>query len=164
LETRKEKRDGGGQQMLESIQKLASWISNLPPVPKITMTVVVVLTCFVLLYVVWVPPPTKNPANETSVKDAYARMQRVLARLDGSGDHITVDGVPIEPRLNHYYKTYLIIATYVSANPGNIKGAYEKIWEHGGQSRTFIDDTGAFEAVVSAFIREWDEVARKKKE
>ena len=91
-------------------------------------------------------------------------MQRVLAILDGSGDHITVDGVPIEPRLKDYYKTYLIIEKYVSANPGNIKGAYEKIWEHGGQSRTFINDTEAFEAVVSAFIQEWDEVAHKKKE
>jgi hypothetical protein len=96
--------------MLEGIQKLAPWITNLPTVPKITMTVVVVLLCFVLLYVVWVPPPTKNPANETSVKEAYARMQRVLSRLGGSGDQVTVDGDPVAPRSLDLYKPYLAIA------------------------------------------------------
>jgi hypothetical protein len=148
--------------MLESIQKLAPWLSTLPPVPKIAMTVVVLLICFVLLYVVWVPPPTKNPANETSVKDAYARMQRVLSRLDSSGDHVTVDGDPVAPRLQDYYKPYLAISKYVSANPGNIRGAYDKVWEHGGEGRVFTSDTEAFEAVVSRFIREWDNVAARK--
>jgi hypothetical protein len=147
--------------MLEGIQKLAPWITNLPTVPKITMTVVVVLLCFVLLYVVWVPPPTKDPANETSVKEAYARMQRVLSRLGGSGDQVTVDGDPVAPRSLDLYKPYLAIAKYVSANPDNIKGAYEKIWEHGGEGRVFSSDTEAFEAVVSRFIREWDDVMRK---
>jgi hypothetical protein len=150
--------------MLESVQKLIPWISNLPPIPKITMTIVVVLICFVLLYVVWVPPPSKNPADETRVRDAYARMQRVISRLDGSSDHITVDGIPIEPRLNDYYKSYLAIAKYISANPGNIKGAFDKIWEHGGPVRVIISDTEAFEAVVVGFFREWEDAARKKKE
>ena len=59
------------------------------------------------------------------------------------------------------YKPYLAIAKYVSANPDNIKGAYEKIWEHGGEGRVFSSDTEAFEAVVSRFIREWDDVMRK---
>jgi hypothetical protein len=148
--------------MFENLQKLIPWVSNLPVIPKVAVTIVVMLTCFVLLYLVWAPPAGQNPADNKNVQDAYARMQRVLSKINNIGGQITVDGTPIELRLEDYYKPYLAIAQYVSSNPKNMKGAYEAIWEHGGQGRVYISDTQPFEAVVSAFFREWETAAQAK--
>ncbi len=149
--------------MLESIQKLVPWMSDLPTLPKIGMTIVIVLVGCIVLYLVWVPLPSKSPADETSVKDAYARMQRVLSRIGGSSDHITVDGREVETVMVPYYRPYWAISQYISAHPGDIKGAYDNVWENGGQNRTFINSTETFEAVVSGFMIEWQEMAHSKK-
>lgn len=148
--------------MLETLQKFIPWVSNLPVIPKVAVTIVVMLICFVLLYLVWAPPTGKNPADNSNVRDAYARMQRVLSRINIIGGQITVDGAPIELRLQGYYRPYLAIAQHVSSNPNNMKVAYEVIWEHGGQGRVIISDTQPFESVVSAFFREWESAAQAK--
>ncbi|MEA2889035.1 MAG: hypothetical protein QOD11_3395 [Bradyrhizobium sp.] len=145
--------------MLESIQKLVPWMSDLPTLPKVGMTIIIVLVGCIVLYLVWVPLPSKSPADETRVKDAYARMQRVLSRIGGSSDHITVDGQEVGAVTAPYYRSYWTISQYVSAHPGDIKGAYDNIWENGGQNRSFINDTETFEAVVSGFMIAWEVTA-----
>lgn len=102
-------------------------------------------------------PPSEMPP----VTQAYERMTRVLSRLDQSFQgEVTVDGIPVEQRLSDYYREYLAIAKFVSEHPGDIVGAYEYIWEHGGQGRTFIDDTQAFETVVSAFFISYEAASK----
>jgi hypothetical protein len=40
------------------------------------------------------------------------------------------------------------------------RSRYEVIWDHGGQGWVSIDDTQAFEVVVSAFSMEWEFVTK----
>jgi hypothetical protein len=99
--------------------------------------------------------PTKqsSPAESPRVKVAYGRMTRVLNELTvAPNGTILVSGTPVQRRLFKYYRPYTNIEQYVRANPNNIKGVYEVIWDNGGGSRTFIDDTQKFETVVSAFF------------
>jgi hypothetical protein len=63
--------------MLESIQKLANWMSGLALVPKIATTVILLLIGFVVMYLVWVPAQKTSPADEPAVKEAYNRMLKV---------------------------------------------------------------------------------------
>ena len=143
--------------MLESIQKLAPWASGLPLFPKIAITIVVLLLGFTFLYLVWVPARQVAIYNQPEVKQAYERMSRVLSRLarlpDGT---VTVDGNPVEDRLSEYYIHYISLSEYLKEHPGNIEGAYEAVWEHGGGSRVFTNDTEAFETVVAGFFHEWE--------
>ncbi|WP_396604583.1 hypothetical protein ACFLEY_07280 [Bradyrhizobium sp. YCK136] len=147
--------------MFENIQKLVPWMSDLPLIPKIGTTLIVVLVTCILLYLVWVPLPTPTPADSAAVKDAYSRMVRVLSRVGGTGDAITVDGKPVGPAMAQYYHDYFRIGQYTTAHPGDIKGAYDIVW--GGINRTFTNDTQTFEAVVSQFMIEWLENSRSKK-
>jgi hypothetical protein len=149
--------------MLESIQKLVPWVSGLPTVPKLAITAVVLLLTFVFLYLVWAPPRVVTPGEMPAVREAYERMRRVLSRLGTSETgRITVDGSPIEEGLEKYYSPFVAISEYVSGHPQDIRGAYEKIWEHGGAGRVMINDTEAFETVVSAFFAEYDRVTKAR--
>jgi hypothetical protein len=80
-------------------------------------------------------------------------MERVLLRLKRQRNgQISVDGQTVECRLVPLYTDYLDIEDYVSAHPGDVKGAYEEIWTHGGESRSFTDDTGDSESAVSTLF------------
>lgn len=149
--------------MFESVQKIIPWMSDLPTLPKLAVTAIVVLLACIVLYLVWVPLPVRNPTTDPNVKEAYARMQRVLSRIGGTSEDITVDGTAVFPIHNHYYKSYWAIAQFIASHPGEIKGAYDTVWENGGRSRTFTTETQSFEAVVSAFMKEWDEASQSKK-
>lgn len=99
------------------------------------------------------PAQVAAPEKRAVVMRAYDRLTRVLGRLSRPTPHqLTVDGTPVEERLRHYYRDYVAIAEYVAEHPEDIVGTYEAIWEHGGESRTFISDTQVFENVVSAFF------------
>ena len=81
---------------------------------------------------------------------AFERMKRVLSRLSLNEDgSIFVDGVPVPENLKEYYIHYASIAHYLKLHPDDMKGTYEKIWDHGGSGRVYINDTQAFETVVS---------------
>lgn len=143
--------------MLDAVQKLVPWATDLPLVPKIAITVIFLLIVFIFLYLVWVPGPKTSVADQPSVKKAYGRMVRVLARIQSRSDgQVVVDGNAIEPLHKDYYVQYLKIAEYIRANPGDIEGAYESVWENGGSGRVYTSDTQAFEAVVSGFFHEWE--------
>jgi hypothetical protein len=140
--------------VLESIQKLAPWMSGLPLIPKIAMTIILLLACFVVLYIVWSPPKRPSPENDPGVKEAYERMVRVLARIQSlPNGEVLVDGRKVA---SGNYASYLPIAKYVLENPENIKGAHEVIWQNGGESRSYTNETQGFEAVVSNFFMEWE--------
>ena len=66
--------------MLESIQKLAPWVSGLPTVPKLAVTAIWLLLSFLFLYLVWVPT-RKDVEKSAEVQQAYDRMVRVLRRI-----------------------------------------------------------------------------------
>ena len=90
-------------------------------------------------------------------------MRRVFNRLKHSPNGgITVDGQPVEARLTEYYQNYVAIADFLAAHPNDIKGAYEEVWDHGGEGRVYIDDTQAFEAVVRAFFMEYKTASQSK--
>lgn len=143
--------------MLESIQKMLPWITGLPTAPKIAVTAIWLLLSFVLLYMVWVPVAKIAADQRPAVRQAYERMERVLSRIKRQPNgQILVDGNLIERELaDHYYPHYMAIADFISKHPGDIKGAYEEIWAHGGAGRVYTSDTQAFEAVVSGFFREY---------
>jgi len=105
---------------------------------------------------VWVPV-TKAPVDaRPAVKAAYDRMDRTLRRLQREpGGQVLVDGTPVEARLAAYYSHYVAIAEFISAHPGDTKGAYEEIWSHGGAGRVHISDTQPFEAVVAEFFQQY---------
>ena len=65
---------------------------------------------------------------------------------------IFVGGVPVPEKLKEYYIHYASIAQYIKLHTDDMKGVYEKIWDHGGASRVFINDTETFETVVSHFF------------
>jgi len=143
--------------MLEAIQKLVPWVTGLPIAPKVAVTAIWLLLSFVFLYMVWVPVAKVPVDQRPAVRQAYERMERVLSRLKRQPDGQTlVDGNPIERQLaDHYYPHYVAIADFVSKHPGDIKGAYEEIWAHGGAGRVYTSDTQAFEAVVSGFFKDY---------
>ncbi|MCM2284173.1 MAG: hypothetical protein NDI81_05300 [Desulfobacula sp.] len=142
--------------MLESIQKLLPWVTGLPIAPKIAVTIIWLLLSFVFLYMVWVPVAKVAIDQRPAVRQAYDRMERVLSQIKLQPDgQIVVNGNAVEHRLAGYYRDYIAIAEFVSKHPGDIKGAYEEIWAHGGAGRVFIDDTQAFEAVVSGFFQQY---------
>ena len=58
---------------------------------------------------------------------------------------------------------YLHIARYISGHRNDIKGAYNSVWENGGESRIFSNETQSFEAVVSQFVVLWREAETGKK-
>ena len=142
--------------MFESIQKLLPWLTGLPVVPKVVVTAIWLLLSFLFLYLVWVPTPQHQVESTAGVQQAYERMVRTLLRIKllPSGQ-VLVDGQAIEPRIAEYYSKYAAIGDYVAHHPGDVKGAYEEIWAQGGESRTFINDTEAFEAVVAAFFQQY---------
>jgi len=147
--------------MFESVQKLAPWVSALPVMPKIAITMAWFLVSFVFFYVVWVPVKKVEVYDRPVVKAAYERMVRVLKRItaDSAGD-VLVDGRVVQFR--DEYSKFAKIAEFVSSNPGDIQGAYEKVWENGGLNRSFTSDTEAFEAVVSGFAIVYYEASRAR--
>ncbi len=150
--------------MLEAIQKLIPWASDLPLIPKLSVSAVIILLAFVFLYIIWAPKPVILPQENPTVIQAYERMKRVLTKLGQTSDGtITVDGNPIEERLSDYYTNYLAIADFIANNPNDIIGAYEKVWENGGEGRVFINDTEVFETVVSAFFRSFENASNENK-
>jgi hypothetical protein len=76
-----------------------------------------------------------------------------------------LSGLPLTPKI-------LITAIVVLANflfltliwtpppKPQPKRTYEEIWAHGGASRTYTDDTQAFEALVSGFFRTYEEATK----
>jgi hypothetical protein len=110
------------------------------------------------------PSQRSNPADNAEVKTAYERMTRVLGELAVSPDGaILVGGAPIETRLSDYYRPYVRIERYIKDNPGNINGAYEVIWDNGGEGRVHIGDTQNFETVVRAFFVEYSRAKNKRR-
>jgi hypothetical protein len=98
--------------MFETIQKSADWRSKLSLIPKIATTVILLLICFVILYIVWTLG--RSPTDDPAVKVAYNRMQRVLARIQmRSSGKIYVDGKPVPDRLQDYYKNYVAISQQI---------------------------------------------------
>ena len=138
-------------------------MSGLPFLPKVALSVVILLLTFVFLYLVWTPPLSKAAKDSGNVIEAYNRMQRVLARLGQTKEgRPTIDGVAVEKDwLAKDLENYLAVAEFVKANPGHFKGAYEVIWDHGGESRAFTDDTDAFETIVSAFFYAYQEAEKE---
>jgi hypothetical protein len=115
--------------------------------------------------------PTSSPQRQTgppdedkAVVEAYNRMSRVLGQLGRTPEGVpTIDGTPVPDVDSHYvtfYDNYLAIIEYVRDYPGDIKGAYEKVWNYGGRGRTFTtNDTQHFEAVVSEFVIQYERAA-----
>jgi hypothetical protein len=103
----------------------------------------------------WTPP--RPPASAPRVIEAYRRMSALLASLEHYNSNTTPAGEPWTPKLMVYFKPYFEIASYLREHPGDIDGAYEVIWQNGGPSRTFIDDTQDYEAVVIGFFQEYKE-------
>lgn len=99
--------------------------------------------------------PTENELPQ-SVSKSYVRMITSLSELNvnDNGD-IYVNENLVPERLKDYYTDYVAIGDYIKNNPNNLSGAYEFIWNHGGGSRAFINDTDRFETVVSAFFYEY---------
>lgn len=142
---------------LESLQKLVPWLAGLSTGPKIVVSTIAVAMTTLFLMLIWSPRIDSAPDQDPAVREAYSRMQRVLARItQGPDGRILVDGNPVQKRLEEYYRPFLSIANYVRAHPGDYKGAYEEIWNTGGESRTFINDTQAFEAVVSGYFKRYE--------
>jgi hypothetical protein len=83
-------------------------------------------------------------------------MRDVLAPLVNSDVGKAPNGEPWIPKTRYYFAPYMAIAEYLRDHPGDIEGAYYQIARNGGQSRTFIDDTQKYEAVVSDFFRKYD--------
>jgi hypothetical protein len=112
--------------------------------------------------------PTEAPSAPASsmpaVIRAYDRMRRVLARLSRSpgaaGGDIAVDGIPLEENLISSYKEYLAVAEFVAEHPGDVAGAYESVWEHGGESRPYITEAQPFETVIGAFFRAYETASK----
>ena len=106
--------------------------------------------------------PRPEPAQAPLVIESYERLVSVLSALS-QDDHGTflVGSTAVPDGLKDYYTDYLAIAEFLKANSGDISGAYEFVWQHGGDSRTFINDTDRFETVVSAFFREYDTAKRR---
>lgn len=145
--------------MLDSIKDLAPWAIDLPFIPKAALTVIILLMSFIFSYVIWVPKKVQNPdpLKSSEVLLSHDRLTRVLSRLTmNESGIILLDDRPIDSTLYKYFSPYANISTFVARNPEDIAGAYEVIWENGGESRTFIKDTQAFEAVVNGFFREWE--------
>jgi hypothetical protein len=142
---------------IKSLQESIPWVQGLPLVPKIIISLIVVAIASLFLLLVWFPAPSRAAAKDPSVLQAYSRMTRVLARLTTNANgEILVDGKLISPTLTEDYAPHAAIAKYIRDHPGDVEGAAEEIWNHGGQSRVFINDTQAFEAVVSAFIKDYE--------
>ena len=143
--------------MFEKLKELLPWLADLQTIPKIIVSIIGVLILFFFLTIIWSPSKKQKPNEAETVVKAYNRMLKVLNKLtqDAKGQ-IYVDNLPIDMKLADYYSNYLAIADYIKDNPNNIEGAYEKIWEYGGQGRTFINDTQIFETVVSAFFIEYE--------
>lgn len=136
---------------IEEMQKIVPFAQTLPVIAKVLISLIIVLAIGLLLLLIWTPPSKKDVTNNPLIVEAYTRMKRVLERLESKNGTITVDGSPIANNLQKYYEPYIAIALYLRNNPGNIKGANEEVWNNGGLNRSYIDDTQAFEAVVSNF-------------
>ena len=124
-----------------------------------------ILLISLISFLVWNFSHSKSSENELpqNVTKSYVRMLTSLSeiQLDERGD-IYVNKELIPEKLKGYYTDYAAIAKYVKNNPNNITGAYEFIWNHGGQGRTFINDTDRFETVVSAFFHEYKNFEQRK--
>jgi hypothetical protein len=151
--------------MIDTLKKLLPWLSELPIPTKVVVSLIILLLAIFLLLVIWLPAAKGNESNadkNEEVINSYERMQRVLSRLTISKRGLRlVDGEPIDDKLIEYYEDYFNLQSYIKEHPKDIKGAYEKIWELGGESRTFINHTNAFEAVVSSFFRTYEEAKKK---
>jgi hypothetical protein len=142
--------------LIDGLQKLAPWASKLPLIPKIALSAITVCLNVLFVGLIWTPPRDSTPESDQSVMEAYLRMQKILGGLYKTDGKITFEGRPVSPQLESYYRPYVEIATFIREHPNDIKGAYEEIWKYGGEGRTIIDDTTAFEAVVSRFFREFE--------
>jgi len=150
---------------IETLQKLVPWVSGLPIVPKIAISGIVFIIAALLLLMIWTPRPTIAPAEDPSVVEAFERMKRVLLPLKQLDDgKIMVGDEQVSKKLEQYYLDYVAIANYIRDHPEDIEGTYEVIWEHGGANRAFINDTNAFETVVSAFFETYERAKSGKGE
>jgi len=150
--------------MLDTIRDVGSWAQGLPSIPKIVISIMVILVCAFTLLLLWTPPQKITPSDDPAVKAAYERMKRVLSGLSVSADgSILVEGAPVDQKLSAYYKPYAMIEEYIRKNPGNIDGVYEIIWDNGGyDGRTIINDTDKFETLVRNFFARYADVGRAK--
>lgn len=144
---------------IESLQKIVPWVSTLAFVPKLTISFIVVAITVLFLLLVWTPQRVVNPATDPAVIKAYERMRRVLSDLKRNNDGTVEFRGTVEPKdiALHYYSNYIAIVEYIEANPGNINGTYEKLWEYGGEGRVHITETQPLESVVSAFFRAYEQ-------
>jgi hypothetical protein len=148
--------------LVETLQKLLPWVTGLPTVPKVIVSIIAIALTALFLVLVWAPQTAsesaKDPTRSPRVIQAYTRMERVLAplaiRQDGT---VVVDGDPVDKRLEEYYLPYAHIAMYIRGHPNDIKGAYEEVWNNGGEGRVYTDDTQTYEAVVSHFFRTYQQ-------
>ncbi len=148
--------------LVDTLQKLVPWVTGLPTGPKVLVSVIAIALTALFLVLVWTPETageaTKDPAQSPRVIQAYTRLERVLAplglRQDGT---VVVEGDPVSQRLQEYNLPFARIAMYVRGHPNDIEGAYEEVWNNGGEGRSFIDDTQTYEAVVSNFFRTYQE-------
>ena len=145
---------------LDSLRKTLPWLQSLPVFAKVIVSLIAVLFVALLLSLMWIPPAVPDPSKNPVVLESYSRMVRVLRRIDVSKNRISVDGVLVPKNLEEYYKHYLAISNYLKQHPGDITGAANTVWEHGGMSRTFIDDTQEFETVVSNFLQAFENAKR----
>jgi len=151
--------------IIESIQNLVPWLAGLPILPKSVISIIIVLVVLFFLMLIWTPRLELTPSKTASVIEAYSRMRRVLSKLeqDSSGT-ITFDGKQIPERIEDYFIHYIAIGKYLRNNPNDIDGAYEIVWEHGGQGRISTNSTQALESVVSAFFTEYMLVKEGKRD
>jgi hypothetical protein len=145
---------------LESLRKMVPWLQSLPILAKLLVSLIGALFLALLLSLMWMPPPILDPSKNPIVLESYSRMVRLLSKIAVSGHHVSVDGVPVPKKLEGYYKPYAAISIYLKQHPGDIGGAANTVWEHGGVNRTFIDDTQEFETVVSDFVQEFERAKR----
>jgi hypothetical protein len=162
---------GGLGGVFDKITGAIEWAQGLPNVPKGVISGVVILIAVFVVALLWTKPASKaeDPAKASSVVDAYGRMVRILDRLSISPDgNILQDGSPvrfsyIDTEKSILLKDHAEIVRYIKYHPNDIKGDHEEIWNNGGESRVFTDDTNTFENVVSSFFREYSEAEKASK-
>jgi hypothetical protein len=145
---------------LDTIRDTGSWAQGLPIIPKLMISLLILLVCAFTLLLLWTPAQKAVPANSVEVRAAYGRMARVLSELSVAPEGaILLNGSRVDERLLIYYKPFANIEEYIKKNPNNIEGAYETVWDNGGfDGRVAVDDTEKFETLVRVFFAKYSDV------